>query len=328
MLIEDGWSYYFRVLKYYGILPISLSKEGHVISTKLDRKVHRCMLTVIQVVITSLFIYGKLKYWSSLDNYGATGESLQFIEEMTTGVIHIIIHAWMFLSMEENLKLVGDLLECDRKTFYLAVKERNHTLRNFVIVTSCVVFFAINGLICSFSYHNFQVNLTIIILEYIVNFTHSAIILSFYTSLVRKIESILDRVNFGFNEKSRHLKFLRGRKHTLSFNKEMVNLFRIRNQVLAIGSCHISKIYGFVNLLASAFMLFDLTHLPYYVVYRLEQQDFSTWKNIIFSVQTSILYIIPKLVVFVSTFACNNIAKEVSLYLLSFHILTLRFIDF
>lgn len=315
MLIETGWSYYFRVLKYFGILPISLSKEGHVVSTKLDRKVHRCMLTVIQAVITGLFIYGKLKYWSStFVNYGSTGQSVGFFEVLSTGVINIVIHAWMFFSLEENLELVRDLLECDRKTFHLAVNERNRTLRTFFKVTSCIVFFAINGLAVSFSYHNLQLNSTIINMEYIVNFAHSGFIVSFYTSLVKKVENILVRVNLGFDEASRHLKFLREKEDTLSLNEEIAKLFRIRYRVLAMCSCHISKVYGFVNLLASPFMLLDFTHGLYYLVYRLEQQDFSTWINIIFSVQTSILYIIPKLVVFLSTFTCNNIGKEVSFW--------------
>lgn len=321
MAMENGWSCYFRVLRSYGILPISLSKERKVVSTKANRKFYHITFTVIQTVIILLFVYGKLKYWSTpLGDYGSTGNNFAFIEEILSGVVHIILHPWMFFLMEESLKLVQNLLECDRRTHHLAFEEKNYTLRNFIIAASCLVFFDINCLIFCSSYHNFQVDFffqtrTIIMFENAVNFTHAAIIMSFYTSLVSKVRSILGRVNRRFEEISRQLKFVSCSEHqALTFNNEMMTLFKIRNEVLVMCSCDISSIYGFAMLLISGLMLLDMTHVPYYIVYRLEQVASSSWSNLIYSAQTSIAYITPKLVVFVLSFTCNTIGVEVSFY--------------
>lgn len=316
MPIEKGWSVYFRMLIYYGILPISLSKEGHVVSTTANRKVYYRMFIVIQTLIVSFFVYGKMRYWSDpLGGYGSTGQSFEFLEEITSGIIHIILHSWMFFSRGDNLKLVKNLWECDRKAVHLVVKECNHTFRNCIIASSCLVFFYMNVLIICLSYYKFKVDFlfeprTIIMMEYIVNFTHATLIISFYTCLVWKVRTILERVNKSFENIARSLNFSPSSESSVYM--EMKELFTIRNKVLVVCACRISSIYGFANLLVSAFMLMDMTHVPYYLVYRLEQEDFSTWKNIIYSIQTSVFYIAPKIVVFVLTFTCNNLEYEVS----------------
>lgn len=316
MAIENGWSYYFRVLKYFGILPISLSEQGHVVSTKVNRRVYHIMFAVIQTFIISLFVYGKVKYWSvPLVNYGSTGQHFELLEEVLSGVINIILHPWMFFSMEENLKLVKNLLECDMRTLHLADKGRNYTLRNFFIATSCVVFFNLHCL----TFFNDQPDLfsaarIIIMLEYLVHFTYDVAIMSFYTSLVWKVRSILERINRRFEDISRQFKFVSGNGRELTINNEIMNLLKIRNQVLVLCSCDLSSIYGLVILFVSGLMLVHMTHVPYYIVYRVEQEAWSSWVNAIFSAQTSILYIIPKLVVFVMIFTCNNIGIEVSFY--------------
>lgn len=325
MRVEKGWSIYFHLLTWLGLLPISLSDSGTIESSAVNRKVYYRMLIVFQIITVFFLIYGKVKYWKSpLENYGPTGQYFEFSELIIYLVVQFIIYIWMLCSMEWHLSTIKSILEVDFKTIHLRKQdEKNHTLRNLKILSICVSFHWINSTLLSAEYNSFSADFlietrSVIMIEYEMNFTQGAVIISFYTALVWKVRTILERVNRRVEE------MVEVKKHfSITLSREIVSLLNLRNDILQVCVMDLSVIHGFAILLNSVLFLINLTHLTYYFIWRMERNNSLDRFQLSYTFQSSVLWLAPIVLNFVLAFTCNNIGKEVSFFKIFFKVVFL-----
>lgn len=312
MKAEKGWSHYFTLLTWFGFLPISINNSGTLISSASNQNVYYRMFIVMKLIVITLFIYGQIQFWKSA-NYGSTGQYFEFLDQTCCGLITLTVYLWMFHSKKHNFNTVRGIFVLHSRTFYIRdPNEKNHTLRNLKILAFLASFHWINCSVISAEHYNFRADFflrirSVIMIQYELNFTQGAVILSFYTALVWKVKAILQRIN------SRLLEIVRTEKlFRFESGFEIIHLLNYRNDALQLCVSDLSVIYGFVILIISVAVLNDLIHNTFYFFWRFEQKNALGVFPLFYTLRSSFLWLAPSTTIFVLAFTCNDIGKEVS----------------
>lgn len=274
------------------------------------------MLIVMKLAIISLFVYGQINYWKlSLGNYGSTGQHFEFLDQTYYSLVAATNYLWMFHSKEHNFTTTRRIFALDSRTYYIRdPNEKNHTLRNLKILALMVSFHWINSTLISAELYNFRADFflkisSVIMVQLDLNFTQGAVIVSFYTALVWKVKTILQRINSRLLEKVRIVNLSR-----FESVFEIMHLLNYRNDALQLCALDLSVIYGFVILIVSVAVLNDLINNTFYFFWRLDQTNARGVFELLYTLRSSVLWLAPSITVFVLAFTCNDIEKEVSFF--------------
>lgn len=314
MNIERGWSLYFNLLTHFGIIPISLSSTGRVVSTPYDKRICLFMFVTLTILNTVLLMNCALNYWV-YDAYGdlsRTGYKYEYFQEIVSGSIMILLLSWMFFNSYDNVETFRKVLHYDEQTrdfkeFY----GPNHTFRNFKINLLCISMTIINSIVIWTLASQKNLHLYLQNFQYVISLVYFSTILSCYTSIVSKIHKILQRVNRKM--KSVSLKVQMGNQGITEI--EMLGVLKfveIRNEVLFICVENLSNFFGVVLCLISVYVLIDLTQIAFFIVVVLETKIKFSLSDIFSRIFSYVIWVLPEIVVFILAFTCNSIQKEVS----------------
>lgn len=311
MSVERGLIIYFRLLLYLGIVPISINKLVSIVSNKYDRKIHYTMFLINQIISSSLFVYGKIINWSNQPSISVSNGSIpNNLEELISGIVNISITLWMFFHRDENVKIIQEIIKLRNKRKY-----KNKVIgRNLKILFFSIYLFSFVNLVYCWIHYEFQMHFlikskTLLVIEYNIIYTNIMIIESFYTFLILEIMNNFEIENSNLEKICSNILDT----NIFEISKTILAIIDSRKLILNICSTHLSVIYGFVILLSSFIMLIDISHIIFYVIWILENFEMLTNLNIFTIVLTSINWLAGKWIIFVLSFTCNNVRKQVSL---------------
>lgn len=316
MDVESGWSQYFNLLIYIGIIPISLSKMGRVVSTKSDKsKYNKAVIflcTINALLVCQGVFYGMA--YSVYENYSLVALIYEYSQRICSGIFLQALLIWMWMSVGENFKTLQYVLESDKETKYCSLpNERNQTIRSFKILGCCLVFFPIDVIVQSFFIPHMKPIYFLQVIQYCGVFVYISTLLSLYTAIVLKLKTILQRINRRLD------KFCWPFQDDFEAKLEILRLLRTRNGLLFIGFGNLSDIFGFVNLVSSCYMLIDLIQVWFFVVTLMDLQEIEiTFWMLIVWVKNVAIWLFPNIAISMKVFYCNGINVEVSLFLFYF----------
>lgn len=309
MNVEVGWSYYFNSLSCFGIIPISLSKTGRVVSSKSDKSKYNkavvVLCTVNALLVCHNVLYGKA--YSVYENFSGVALIFEYSQRICSGIFLQALLIWMWMSVEPNILTLQYILESDMETKHCSLPtERNQTLRSFKILGFSLLFFPTDIIVQSFFIPNTKLIYSLQVIQYVMVFLYITTLMSLYTVIVLKLKTVLQRINRRLDQLSWQF------QDDFESKAEILKLLRIRNKLLFIGFDDLSDIFGFVNLVSACYMLMDLTQVWFFVVLLMDVQEvtflmFVIWlKNLAF-------WLYPNIAIFMKAFYCNGINVEVSL---------------
>lgn len=269
------------------------------------------MWLVLFIVNPLLLVNSALNYqkYFPYQELSETGGSYEFWQEIVSGCIFSVILMWMYANYQINIATVQKILEIDQQNrFYGSEQEPNCSKRYFTVnsVNAIITIFNSITMVSTFP---FNLPLTLQMVQYITSFMYSAAILSFYASLVSKIQLILRRVN---SRLSTVCLEIQNGNHGIPELSEIMKLLTVRNELLYICFKNLSTEFGLVVCLLSVYVLIDLTQVAFMIVITLEEFKDLTLKDIWNILHTSVIWVIPGIVNYMLTLACNGINNEVS----------------
>lgn len=310
--MESGWSRYFNLLIYFGIIPISLNEAGRVVSTPYDKKMYLIIFLTLSIVNPLFLVNCALYYWSHYyyDYRSITGGSYEFCQEIISALVMSVLLCWMFMNSQVNITSIRQILELDEQTRSYAYKlEPNYSVRYYRIHMICIIVTILNSVSTLAATHPFHFVQGLQTIQYVMGFVYVATILTFYASLVSKIQLILQRVNSRLIVVSQEIQ--NGRLGISQFS-EIMKLIDIREELLFICFKNLSNVFGFVMFIVSVYVLIDLIQITFIVVIFLEIMKDLSFVGVWRRASSSIIWVSTEIVSYVLVFTCNYIQKEVS----------------
>lgn len=315
MNIESGWSQFFNLLLYIGVLPISINQVGNVVSTNENKKNCVTVFVLIQLLIGIIFGYIYMNFWESMvyDNHSKTGDWCELYEELACGAVFLLTLWWMFANWDNSTATIKTIIELDSQTCrYKDCCGPNYVKRNFKLSVFCSTFYFIQSLSISLLNPIFNILLFLQMLQYAIGFIYSATVMSLYTTLVLKVNIILNRVNYRLQVVCQDVQ---EGHYGIPQTMEILDLLSLQNQVLFLCFDDLSHIFGLVNCFVSVYMLIDFSQIVFYLVTVTEVYKYLSFGQLLKELNASILWMIPKTVIYVLVFTCNHVMKEVSFLL-------------
>lgn len=139
-----------------------------------------------------------------------------------------------------------------------------------------------------------------------LGFVFQSTIMSVYTVVVLKIANIIKSANNRLDHIREEV------ENGVEVSIEIVDLLRIRNDLLVLCFESLSNVFGIVNLCATVYMLIDIVQMWFFISLVFDNLHvFDYWISI-WTIYTSVTWILPQAIIFVMAFTCNSVGEEVS----------------
>lgn len=305
MLVVREWSVFFKLLTFIGVLPISISKNNRIVSTKSNKIacwISFCSQNLAQTVALYFTASNLFDYLSVEKTY----KDMQVLQDCSSCIIHFVVHTWIFTQKPELLKIL--LLVITKRANSEIVLRNLRTFRNFN------VFYHVGGviidLLVSFLMSKFAFESITILISNSINFLLSSLILMLFTTIVELIEDVLRKSN----QRLEVIVFHVERCHcSKDYYFELMDILKTRNDLLSLCSFNISRCFGVPLIFISIFLLICVSHVPIFLIWSL-RNTFS-WITFVVASGISIYMVVPKIVVFKMVFSFN-LRIQVSLLLI------------